>query len=315
MSNCNFFELPPPLLAILGPTAAGKTGLSVKLSEYFNVEVINCDSRQVYREMDIGTAKPTPDERQKVTHHFLDIIAPDESFNAGHFVACARPLLAKIWSEKKTPLVVGGTGFYFDALIQGLPEIGENEAIRNELQEAFFRNGIGVLLKELSKLDPEAAEHVDVANPRRLLRALEMIKLSGLSLKEIEEKREKLNARVLPFLINLPRNLLVERIYKRVDEMIESGLENEAKTLFEKYGEDAEGLNTIGYHEWRDYWEGKTKFSETVESIKIHTRQYAKRQVTWFKKRPGGDFLDPSEAGTFDAIVQSIKTFLDFKTR
>ncbi|MBF0409397.1 MAG: tRNA (adenosine(37)-N6)-dimethylallyltransferase MiaA [Candidatus Riflebacteria bacterium] len=294
----------PTVVAILGPTASGKTALAIELAKEYDLEVINCDSRQIYREMEIGTAKPSYEERKAVVHHLIDIVSPGEPFSAGDFVRLATSAINDIHSRGKLPLIVGGTGFYYDALVNGLPETASNEEIRTELQNRLEEDGIEKLLIELQTLDPVAAGRIDSSNPRRVLRALEVIKMSGKSFSEALSNTEKLNADVIPILVNVPRELLLERITKRIYTMLDLGLENEARTVYNKYGCSADALKIIGYREWWDYFEGHRSFDESVELINIHTRQYAKRQVTWFKKRPGGTFYDPREPGK---IMEQLK--------
>jgi tRNA dimethylallyltransferase len=275
----------PFLIAILGPTATGKSSLALRLAEEFDGEIVNCDSRQIYRDMLIGTAAPTDAERDRVPHHLFGRISPETLFSAGDYQPLARDCLHDILKRGRTPIFVGGTGFYFAALTEGLHQVPVDEEVRNRVEDRLHSGGLPGLLDELRRLDPAALTIIDTKNPRRVARALEIVTITGKPLAHTLQDRNPLNARVLAFRIDVSRPLLHARIDARVDEMIRLGLENEVRELEVTYGFAAPGLQTIGYSEWQSCFAGSQTREETAFLIKQHTRQYAKRQETWFARR------------------------------
>lgn len=296
-----------PLIAVLGPTACGKSALALDLARTFGFEILNCDSRQIYREMEIGTAKPGPEERATVPHHLFDLASPDERFSAGEFARQAALCCEALWADGKVPLLVGGTGFYYDALIEGLPEESGRIDIQEQLQQRLETGGIQQLLDELDRLDPVGAAAIDRRNPRRVIRALELVLASGCTLAHARKRHGALRANLLHLLVTVDREILHERIAGRVDRMIAAGLAGEARSLIDRYGIDAPGLKSIGYAEWGDPGADE---SSVREAIIAHTRQYAKRQETWFRKRPGGTIHDLGQPETFANIFKHVSTFL-----
>ncbi|HNW35675.1 MAG TPA: tRNA (adenosine(37)-N6)-dimethylallyltransferase MiaA, partial [Candidatus Ozemobacteraceae bacterium] len=270
-----------PLIAVLGPTACGKSALALDLARGFGFDIVNCDSRQVYREMEIGTAKPDAAERAAVPHHLFDLVSPDERFSAGEYARKATTCCEALWKQGRVPLLVGGTGFYYDALTEGLPEGTGDFALQNQLQERLATEGLLQLLDELERLDPAGAASIDRHNSRRVTRALELVLSSGQPLAEARKRQGALEADILCIPVTIDRGLLHESIAGRVDMMLAAGLAGEARSLLEKYGPEAPGMQTIGYSEWAA--PGLPE-SEVRESIIIHTRRYAKRQETWFRK-------------------------------
>ncbi|MBF0500588.1 MAG: tRNA (adenosine(37)-N6)-dimethylallyltransferase MiaA [Candidatus Riflebacteria bacterium] len=303
----------PPLIAILGPTACGKSEVAMSLARCFGCEILNSDSRQIYREMEIGTAKPGRMDRQEIPHHLLDLVSPDETFSAGEFARQGRLVLAKLWASGGLPLLVGGTGFYYEALTRGLPDINVDKNIRHRLQEMLELDGTFALVDELRRIDPAAALSIDISNPRRVMRALEIIHATGRPLSEARAEVSPLHARILPIVVDFPRDMLCERMEQRIQNMLTMGLRDEVKRLNELYDWSAPGMRTIGYAEWRSYFQGETDLDDTVEQINIHTRQYAKRQVTWFKRRPGVEPIDLSEPGAESRIKFMVRNFLTAK--
>lgn len=299
--------LPRPLIAILGPTACGKSALALDLALRFELEIVNCDSRQIYREMEIGTAKPGPEERAAVPHHLFDLVAPDERFSAGEYARQATSCCESVWKAGKIPLLVGGTGFYYDALIEGLPEESGDPDLQIRLQERIENEGLQALLDEFDRLDPAGAASIDRRNPRRVMRALELVLAGGRPLAEVRKRHGGIRANIFPILVTIDRESLHDRIAGRVDAMIAAGLAAEARSLIARYGIDAPGLKSIGYTEWA---EPRADEDSIRELIVAHTRQYAKRQETWFRKRPGGIMHDLGRRETSADIAKQAEAFL-----
>ena len=269
--------LHPPLIAIVGPTTSGKSTLALALAEHFSGYIISADSRQVYRGMDIGTAKPTADERRRVPHFLIDVADPDEPFTVANY---QRMVLDILKHEPGLPFLVGGTGLYIDAIVENweIPK-GTTEALRSQLDG----ESLDILAARLQQMDPESAAIVDLKNKRRVIRALEVAEQSGESFVG-QKKQRPFPYRVLKIGLDVPRDELVRRINTRVDDMMAGGLLEEARRLGEHYGWDAPALTGIGYRQLGQYVRGECMLDEAVERIKIATRQYAKRQMTWFKR-------------------------------
>ena len=279
----------PKLIVILGPTASGKTKLAVKLAMKFNGEIVSADSRQVYQEMNIGTGKDLAEyiiktQKRKIQKqipcHLVDIVKPNTEFNLAKYKKSALKAIKDIYTRGKIPFLVGGTGLYISALIDNykIPKVKPNKKIRNKLQKLNQLEKIEML----KKLDPRCFDFIDVNNPRRVDRALEVC-LSGKKFSQTRKKGQPIfNA--LQLGLTLPRKVLEQKINKRVDKMIKNGLIDEVKNLIKKYGKGSAPLQTIGYAEVIDYLEGEQALDKTIELIKTHTRQFAKRQITWFKR-------------------------------
>ena len=267
----------PKLIVILGPTASGKTGLAIKLAKKFNGEIVSADSKQVYKEMAIGTAQPTKKEMKAVAHHLVGIAYPNEDFNVAVYKKIAIKVIKDILKRKKLPFLVGGTGLYIKAIVDNIvfPKIPPKKRIRKELEAKTKEK----LFRIYEKLDPKGAKLIDKNNKRRLIRAIEVCKITK---KSFWEQRKKQNPifDVLQIGIKLPKVELEKRISKRTEKMFKLGLEKEVKNLIKKYG-PAPLLQTIGYKEWLDSKEDKQKIKE---EIKLHTLQFTKKQMTWFRK-------------------------------
>lgn len=275
------------VLILCGPTASGKSRVALRIGRLLPVEIISADSRQVYKYLTIGTAKPSPAELDTVPHHFIDSLKPDEPWNAGKFSREAGKVITEILNRRKIPFVVGGTGLYIKALVDGIVEMPEADPeLRERILKRFEQEGLSKLADELQKHDPEAEKTVDLRNPRRVMRALEIYYMTGMTRSEIEDKTsEPLPYRVLWFGLNRERGQLYERVEQRVDHMIELGLIDEVSTVLEKgYSKHCNALQTVGYTETIDYLEKKIGREEMVKLIKQNTRRYAKRQMTWFGK-------------------------------
>lgn len=272
------------LIVVAGPTAIGKTALAVRLAQAFETEVISADSRQFYREMAIGTAKPTSEEMQGIPHHFIDFLDLETDYNAGTFERNALATLDTLFKTKDVVILTGGSGLYVDAVCKGLDEVPErDEKIRSEWQATFEAEGIEPLQQKLEAIDPEYYAVVDQLNPMRLIRGIEVNLISGqsyLDLRKHEPKKRNFN--IIKIALNTDRKLLYKRINLRVDLMIEAGLLEEAQTLHPKKALNA--LQTVGYRELFDHFEGTTTREEAIAMIKQNTRRFAKRQLTWLRR-------------------------------
>ena len=273
------------LICITGPTASGKTALAIKLALHYQTEIISFDSRQFYKELKIGTSPPSAEELQLVPHHFIFCRSLTEPYNAATYAAEAQKKINELFDVHNVVIMVGGSGLYLNAFLHGLDEMPEVlPDIRKDLQELFQRKGIGVLQQELEQKDPEYFHEVDINNPARLIRALEVIRSSGRKYSEFRKNKvhKTLPFQVVQFFLNPPRELLYARIDQRVDTMMQQGLLEEVRSLlpFKNY----KTLDTVGYKELMEYLEGSCTLEQAVNKIKQHTRNYAKRQITWFKK-------------------------------
>jgi tRNA dimethylallyltransferase len=281
------------LIVIGGATASGKTALAIQLAQHFNTAILSADSRQFYREMSIGTAKPTVDELALVQHHFINNLSIEDDYSVGEFEEQALAVLDKIFQEKNVAIMVGGTGLYIRAVCEGLDDFPEVPlSIRAHFEAIFEKEGIEVLQKMLQEVDNEYFTQVDIHNAPRLIRALSVWKVSGKPFSSFR-KGGKATRNFEPIYLNLdvPRDVLYTRINKRVDDMIAAGLIAEAKNLIDFKAKNA--LMTVGYSELFDHFEGTLTLPEAIDKIKQHTRNYAKRQMTWFRKDPHWERFAP----------------------
>ncbi|MCB9187591.1 MAG: tRNA (adenosine(37)-N6)-dimethylallyltransferase MiaA [Flavobacteriales bacterium] len=272
------------LYVVCGPTAVGKTDVAIELAEKLQTEIISADSRQLYREIPIGTAQPTAEQLNRVKHHFIAERSLEEDYNAGMFERDALQRLDQLFAKYDSVVCCGGTGLYIKALCDGLDDLPEaDEELRNQLTERLETEGLASLQQQLQQLDPMHYAKMDVQNPQRVIRALEVCLSTGKPFSSFHggEKVQR-PFRVIKIGLELPRQELYDRINNRVDEMLESGWLDEAKAVFEKRHLNA--LNTVGYKELFAHLEGKTTLQESIEKIKTNTRRFAKRQMTWFKK-------------------------------
>lgn len=279
------------LFIIAGATASGKTDLALAISDYLPIEIISADSRQIYKYMNIGTAKPSSADLQRVPHHFIDIVNPDDYYSAGLFEKQADLIVNSIISSNRIPLIVGGTGLYIKALCEGFFEDDtDNEElikIRTELEQELLQKGRVALYKELQHIDKTSAEKYSDMNPRRILRALAYYRLTGIpfSVSHRDQMKSK-NYTCHYFAIDIPRSVLYDRINKRVLQMWQNGLLRETMNLLEMgYSENLNALNTVGYKETIQFIKGKLNEAETISKIQQNTRHYAKRQLTWFRNQ------------------------------
>lgn len=272
------------LLIIAGPTAVGKTALSVQLAKHFDTEILSADSRQIYKEMSIGTAKPGEAEQQGVKHHFIDHISIEEPYTAGDFEREAVKKLEELFKDHRLVILCGGTGLYIDAVCKGFDEgLVTDREVKEEIEKQYKEKGLAWLQDEVKQKDPAYFSKADTQNPRRLMRALEVTRLTGIPYSDFRKNAgTQRDFSTIKILINEDRNVLYERINKRVDEMMKKGLLEEARKVYARKTLNA--LNTVGYKELFDYMDQRTSLEEAVDLIKQHTRNYAKRQLTWFRK-------------------------------
>ena len=284
------------VIVICGPTASGKTAMSIELAKKINGEIVSCDSMQIYKEMDIGTAKPTREEMQGIKHYMIDIISPDQRYSVADYKRDAKIAIREILKKGKTPIVVGGTGLYVDSLIYEIEyqDIKFDEEYRKELEKQAREKGLNTLYEEAKKIDPEAILKISPNDQKRILRILEIYHATGMTKTEQEKKsREKepeFDYKV--YALNMPREKLYERINLRVDLMIKQGLIKEVEEIYHKYSEFPTAMQGLGYKEVVEYLKGNLTKEEMIEKIKQETRRYAKRQMTWFRKNKQTIWLD-----------------------
>jgi len=300
------------VIAIVGPTCSGKTAVGVALAELIGGEIISADSRQLYKLMDIGTAKPSLDERARIAHHFIDVISLEEEMSAGVYGKVARQVIDEIFARSRRPIIVGGSGLYLRALTDGLFESPDiNRDLRKSLRDRLDSEGGEKLLEELKGLDPKAAEGLIPQNHKRILRALEVYYSSGIQISELREQFPSApDFQTLQFGLSVDRKVLYHNIEKRVDEMIEKGLVDEVKEIVHRgFDPNLNSLQTVGYRETNKYIQGAIKFEEMVEQIKMNTRRYAKRQMTWFRKDSRIIWIQVDERTPGDVAKEILKRF------
>ncbi len=282
----------PPLISLIGPTASGKTGLGIALAREFNGEIVSADSRQIYQEMSIATAKPTLKEREQAKHHLVDCIAPDQEFNLSEYKRLACEAIDNIYEQRKTPFLVGGTGLYVSAVTANyqLPEAKPDLALRKHYEALAVEKGKEAVHQELMKLDPLVAKSIHPNNLRYVIRALEIASASPIvipdSIRDPSPKKNEPQYHNLFLYIDWPRETLYRRIEKRIDQQIKEGLLEEARRLIEKYNPELPSISSLGYRELGGYLNNEISYEKAVELFKQNTRNYAKRQLTWFRKIP-----------------------------
>ena len=284
------------VIIICGPTASGKTGLSIELAKRINGEIISCDSMQIYKDMTIGTAKPTVEEMQGIPHHLIDFVPPDKRYSVAEFKKDALNAIDTVLEHGKVPIVVGGTGLYVNALTQNIeyPEIEIDTNYRNKLEERAEKEGLDALWKEANKIDTKAMQTISKNDKKRIMRVLEIYHQTGKTKTQLEEESKLVPPpyEYITFAITMDREKLYDRINKRVDIMIEQGLIQEVKQLLKKYKEFPTAMQGLGYKEVVPYLNGKITKEEMIENLKMETRRYAKRQLTWFRKDKNIIWLD-----------------------
>ncbi|QEH43163.1 tRNA (adenosine(37)-N6)-dimethylallyltransferase MiaA [Chitinophaga sp. XS-30] len=285
----------PTVILLAGPTASGKTALAIRLAQQLGTEIISADSRQCYRELSIGTAKPAPEELAAVPHHFINSHSIHEEVNAAAYERLALQYLQDIFSRHPVAIVTGGTGLYIRALLEGMDEMpGIPPEIRTSIRAQYEEKGLAWLQETLRHRDPAFYANAEVMNPRRLLRALEVLDATGQSITTFRTATpQQRDFHIIRTAIHLPKALLHERIHQRVDMMMAAGLVDEVRSVTAYRHHNA--LQTVGYAEIFDHFDGKMSLPEAVEAIKTHTRQYAKRQMTWFRREEGTQWFDAGE--------------------
>jgi tRNA dimethylallyltransferase len=274
------------LIVIAGPTASGKTTLALQLAKALHAEIINADSRQFYRQLNIGTAKPSQAEMNEVPHHFINIKNPEEYYSAGEFEKDSISFLDSYFESNNTAIIVGGSGLYLKAVLEGFDDLPRDEVVRAKLNLKLKGEGLESLQSYLVKQDPVFAGTEDFNNPQRVVRALEVMELTGKRWTDLRtNKTQERNFTSYSFYLNPERQWLYQKISERVDNMINNGLEDEVKSLISFRSHNA--LQTVGYKECFDLFDGIYNRNEAIDKIKQHTRNYAKRQITWFKKQKG----------------------------
>lgn len=298
------------VIVICGPTASGKTALSIELAKKINGEIVSADSMQIYKDMNIGTAKPTKEEMGEIQHYLLDFVSPEERYSVAQYKQDAKKAIKEIIEKGKTPIIVGGTGLYVDSLIYEIEynDIKLDEEYRKKLEKIVEEQGLEELYKKAVEIDPEAMKKISLNDKKRIMRVLEIYHSTGKTKTEQEKESRKnpveYDYRV--FAINWDREILYERINKRVDIMVDQGLIEEVKEILNKYDTFPTAMQGLGYKEVVDYLNGTYTKEEMIEKIKLETRRYAKRQLTWFRKNKQTIWLD----GTND-IQNNINIILE----
>ena len=309
MSN----ENKPKVIVIVGPTASGKTALSIELAKKIDGEIVSCDSMQIYKDMNIGSAKTTVEEMQGIKHYLIDVVEPNQRFSVAEYKKRAEEAIEEILAKGKVPIVIGGTGLYANSLIYGIEynEIEYDEEFRNELMDqAETEEGLQFLYEEAKKIDPIAMEKISKNDKKRIIRIIEIFNSSGKTKtqQEIESRKNDVKNDYKVFAINIDRPILYERINKRVDIMIEQGLIDEVKSILQKYSGFPTAMQAIGYKEIIEYFNGDITKEEAIEKIKQESRRYAKRQITWFKRIENIIWLDGLEnrQNNIDIILEEM---------
>jgi tRNA dimethylallyltransferase len=290
------------LLVILGPTAIGKTDLSIKLAQHYQTEIISSDSRQFYSELNIGVARPSPTELFAIPHHFIGFLPITEEFSAGMFARRALEKLEELFETHDYVVCSGGSMLYIDALINGLDELPSDKETRKKIIGYYQQYGLEFIQKQIQELDPEYSEIADLSNPHRVIRALEVCLVSGEKYSALRKdvKQERV-FKTIKIGLNTSREKLYNRINRRVDRMLEEGLLEEAKSLFAQ--RSLNSLNTVGYKELFSFFEGTINREEAIDQIKQHSRNYAKRQLTWWKRDEEITWFEISDSETLKTTV------------
>lgn len=309
-------ETKPKVIVICGPTASGKTSLSIAVAKAIGGEIISADSMQIYRYMDIGTAKVTKEEAQGIPHYLIDVIEPDERYSVADYKIAAEQAIQTILDKGKVPIIVGGTGLYVDALIYGIeyPEIEFDAAYRQQLEKQVEEQGLEALYKQAQEIDPEACSKISQNDQKRILRILEIFHATGKNKTwhEMESRKKGVPYDYHVYALDMERSLLYERINRRVDSMLEKGLLQEVKTLLDTYTEFPTAMQGLGYKEVVEYIKGNCNEQEMKETIQQESRRYAKRQLTWFRKNKQTIWLTTNgtaedEQNNLHIILEGIK--------
>lgn len=294
-----------PLVVIAGPTASGKTALSVKIAKRLDGEIVSADSMQIYKYMNIGTAKPTEEEKQGIPHHMMDFLEPSVPFSVAEYCEMAHKVIADIYNRGKLPIIVGGTGLYIDSLVNNVDfgDTDSDDSIRRELEKIAETEGKEAVYKLLLEIDAETAKKYHPNNLRRIIRAIEFYRVTGQTISSHAKEEKKSPYNCIYFCINWDRDVLYDRINRRVDIMVKDGLIEEVKDLLSRgYDKASTAMQGIGYKEFYDYFDGKASLDDTLELIKMNSRRYAKRQLTWFRRNKDIHWLEYNDSITDTAI-------------
>lgn len=301
-------------IIIVGPTCSGKTYCAIKLAQKLNSEIISADSRQIYKYLTIGTAKPTPEEQKSVIHHFVDHLEPDEDFNVSRFENESIRIIKDLHTKDKIPVIVGGSGLYIKALVDGIVDVeSADESYREHLLNIKKDKGIEYLYSMLQEADPKSAAGMMPQNWKRVMRAIEVFKVTGRSITEFHSEQQRdIDISFTQFGLNWERQILYSNIEKRVDQMINDGLVDEVKSiLIRGYSTDLNSLNTVGYKEIIAYLNDEYPIERAIELIKRNTRRYAKRQMTWFRKDDRIKWLDLKDYSELENISDNMISLID----
>jgi tRNA dimethylallyltransferase len=315
----NGLTIKKKLLVLIGPTAVGKTKTSIKLAKAFNGEIISGDSMQIYKRMDIGTAKITPDEMEGIRHYLIDIKNPDESFSAAEFQGLGRNIITDITNRGKLPMIVGGTGLYIQSVLfdYHFSESPADPSFREKLERVAEKEGNLYLHERLMEIDADSGKQIHPNNIRRVIRAIEIFHCTGKTMRELQQSQPIESIYDVAIIgLTLEREKLYERINQRVDIMIENGLVNEVETLFQQDIRDCQSIQAIGYKELYDYFYGHVTFDQAVENLKQNSRRYAKRQLTWFRNKMDVKWFDMTEAIdqiNFEKKIDEISSYIEGK--
>ena len=286
----------PTVIVIAGPTASGKSRLAVELAKKINGEIISADSMQIYKDMNIGTAKITEEEMQGIKHYMLDFLSPNERYSVSSYKKEAERCIEEIIIKGKNPIICGGTGLYIDSLIYNIEFLEEeiDETYRNQLNEIAKIEGLEKLYNMAMEIDPEAMEKISKNDQKRIIRVLEIYHKTGKTKtqQDLDSRKNEVKYNYKVFAINMDREILYDRINKRVDKMINDGLIDEVKLILGKYNEFPTAMQGLGYKEVVDYLKDNMTKEEMIEKLKMETRRYAKRQITWFKKNKETNWID-----------------------
>ena len=286
----------PKVIVICGPTASGKTALSIELAKKINGEIISCDSMQIYKDMNIGTAKVTEEEMQGIKHYMIDFVSPDERYSVADYKNDAEKIIEIIINKGKTPIIVGGTGLYVDSLIYNIeyPKINLDEDYRQKLEKEVEEKGLKYLYDVAKKIDEQAVQKISINDKKRIMRVLEIYHATGKTKteQEVESRKKEVKYDYKIFAINMDREKLYQRINLRVDKMIENGLIEEVENLQKQYNHFPTAMQGLGYKEVVEYLQNEITKDEMIEKIKQETRRYAKRQLTWFRKNKQTIWID-----------------------
>ena len=301
------------VIVICGPTASGKTALSIELAKQIHGEIVSCDSMQIYQDMNIGTAKPTPEEMQGIQHYLIGYVSPEQRYSVADYKADAKKAIKEIIEKGKMPIVVGGTGLYLDSLIYEIEyqDIQLDEEYRKKLEEEVEEKGLAALYERAKQIDAIAIEKISPNDKKRILRILEIYHATGKTKteQEIESRKKEVEYDYKVYALDWDRQTLYDRINKRVDMMIEQGLIEEVKQILDKYDTFPTAMQGLGYKEVVDYLKGNLTKEEMIEKIKMESRRYAKRQLTWFRKNKQTIWLNAEDEiqNNIDIILKDIK--------